>query len=181
MHEVDLDFDLLDLEGDVFPARRLLGRPTILVLLRHLGCLFCQEHLRQLRAYTWEVEAAQGEVVVISFADPPHVARFAKAIGHPYRWLSDPERASYKAFGVRRGNILNPFSWTDISRNFMSTLRGRPWIPQQSDIWQLGADFVFDPAGRLTLEYRCTSSHDRPPVSAVMDAFRKASLPIGTL
>jgi hypothetical protein len=34
---IDLDFDLMTLDGEVFPARRLLGRPTILVLLRYLG------------------------------------------------------------------------------------------------------------------------------------------------
>jgi len=34
---IDLDFDLMTVDGDVFPAHRLLGRPTILVLLRYLG------------------------------------------------------------------------------------------------------------------------------------------------
>jgi hypothetical protein len=34
---VDLDFDLLTVEGEVFHANRLIGRPTILVLLRYLG------------------------------------------------------------------------------------------------------------------------------------------------
>lgn len=35
--KVDLAFDLRTLDGDVFAARRLLGAPTILVLLRYLG------------------------------------------------------------------------------------------------------------------------------------------------
>ena len=35
--QIDLDFDLLTVDGEVFAARRLLGRPTILVLLRYLG------------------------------------------------------------------------------------------------------------------------------------------------
>lgn len=34
---IDLDFDLTSLNGKVFPASRLLGLPTILVLLRYLG------------------------------------------------------------------------------------------------------------------------------------------------
>jgi hypothetical protein len=34
---IDLDFELMTLDGQIFPARRLLGRPTILVLLRYLG------------------------------------------------------------------------------------------------------------------------------------------------
>ncbi len=34
---IDLDFDLMTPDGQVFPTSRLLGRPTILVLLRYLG------------------------------------------------------------------------------------------------------------------------------------------------
>ncbi len=34
---IDLDFDLMTLDGQIFPASRLFGRPTILVLLRYLG------------------------------------------------------------------------------------------------------------------------------------------------
>jgi hypothetical protein len=34
---IDLDFDLMAVDGNVYPARRLLGRPTILILLRYLG------------------------------------------------------------------------------------------------------------------------------------------------
>jgi AhpC/TSA family len=175
MAEIDLDFELRDLDGSPFPARRLLGRPTILVLLRHLGCLFCQEHLRQLRVYAGEVEGAGGAVVVVSFGEPEHVARYSRAIGDPYQWLSDPLRMSYRAFGIGRGGFLNPFSRTDIWHNLVSGLQGRFWLPQQIDIWQLGADFVFDAEGSLTMAYRCRSSHDRPPASAVMEAFRKAA------
>ena len=76
---------------------------------------------------------------------------------------------------VGRGGLLNPFSFTDIWRNAYSTLRGRPWLPQQADLWQLGADFVFDAEGVLTMAYRCRSSHDRPAPEAVLEAFRKAS------
>jgi hypothetical protein len=175
MARIELDFDLRDVAGDRYPARQLLGSPTILVLLRHLGCLFCQDHLAQLRAHAEEVEAARGQIAVISFAAPPHVERFARALEHPYLWLSDPARVSYRAFRVGRGGPLNPFSNTDLWSNFVSTVRGRPWLPQQADIWQLGADFVFDSDGNLTMAHRCRASHDRPSAAAVITAFRRAA------
>jgi hypothetical protein len=34
---IDLDFDLMTVDGGVFHAHELLGRPTILVLVRYLG------------------------------------------------------------------------------------------------------------------------------------------------
>ncbi|TMD53441.1 MAG: AhpC/TSA family protein, partial [Chloroflexi bacterium] len=174
------NFDLRDLDGAPYPATRLLGRPTVLVLLRHLGCLFCQEHLSRLRDHDQEIAGAGGRVAVVSFAGPEHVRRFALALGHPYLWLSDPERSCYRALGVGRGGALNPFSFTDLWRNAYSTLRGQPWIPQQADLWQLGADFVFDADGQLTLAYRCRSSHDRPSSETVLEAFRKAARPART-
>jgi len=180
MARIGLNFDLRDLDGAPYPATRLLGRPTVLVLLRHLGCLFCQEHLSRLRDHDQEIAGAGGRVAVVSFAGPEHVRRFALALGHPYLWLSDPERSCYRALGVGRGGALNPFSFTDLWRNAYSTLRGQPWIPQQADLWQLGADFVFDADGQLTLAYRCRSSHDRPSSETVLEAFRKAARPART-
>jgi len=34
---IDLGFDLFDLKGATVPAASLLGRPTILVVLRYIG------------------------------------------------------------------------------------------------------------------------------------------------
>jgi len=34
---IDLNFDVMTVDGEAFPARRLLGRSTILILLRYLG------------------------------------------------------------------------------------------------------------------------------------------------
>jgi hypothetical protein len=34
---INLDYDLLALDGSRFPAAGLLGRPTVLVVLRYLG------------------------------------------------------------------------------------------------------------------------------------------------
>jgi hypothetical protein len=175
MDRIGLDFTLLDIEGRPFHASLLLGRPTILVLLRHLGCLFCQQHLAELRKFTSEIDQTGGQVAVVSFAPHPHLAGFAEALGYPYVWLSDPDRASYRAFDIGRGGLLNPFSPTDLWRAATGLVRGKPWIPQQRDIWQLGADFVFDPDGMLTMAHQCQSSHDRPPVADVIAAYRLAT------
>ena len=175
MAQIALDFTLVDLEGRPFEASSLLGRPTILVLLRHLGCLFCQQHLRELRQFSGEIARADGRVVVVSFAPRLHLAGFAAALGHPYLWLSDPDRVSYRAFNVGGSSFLNPFSPADLWRAATGLMRGTPWIPQQRDIWQLGADFVFDADGRLTMAHRCRSSHDRPTMHEVITAFRLAA------
>lgn len=54
-------------------------------------------------------------------------------------------------------------------------LKGKSWRPEQLDLAQMGGDFGFDCAGNLLLEHRGSSCDDRPSVSAVISAFRRAA------
>ena len=122
-----------------------------------------------------EIDSAGGQVAVISFAAPEQVARFATALGHPFLWLSDEERQSYRALNMGRLGLLKFLSRADVLKSAASTLRGKPWLPRQGDLWQLGGDFVFGTDGGLTLEHRSKNSHDRPSMEALMAAFRTAA------
>ncbi len=117
----------------------------------------------------------QGQVAVVSFATPKHLKVFADHVGHPFLWLADPQRSSYKRLGPRRrglGAIAPPrVVWGYIRL----ILRGRIWRPEQLDLAQMGGDFVFDRDGNLTLSHVSTSSDDRPAAQAVMLAFRRAA------
>jgi peroxiredoxin len=128
-----------------------------------------------LREFDQEIAMRQGLVVVISFAEPEHVKAFAKRLGHPFVWLADPERSSYRRLGSRRrglGGIAPPrVIWGYVRL----ILRGRIWRPEQLDLAQMGGDFVFDREGNLTLSHVSQSSDDRPAVATVMAAFRRAA------
>lgn len=58
-----------------------------------------------MREFDKEVADLGGRVAVISFADPDRLARFAQRLNHPYLWLADPARASYRALGLGRGGV----------------------------------------------------------------------------
>ena len=128
---IDLDFDLLTLDGEVFHARQLI----------------CSGHLK----------------------------RFAERLGHPYLWLADPGRRSYRRLGSVRGGLGAIAPWRAVWGYIRLILRGRIWPPEQLDLAQMGGDFVFDENGDLTLRHISSSSDDRPSVSAVMSAFRRAA------
>jgi peroxiredoxin len=128
-----------------------------------------------LREFDQEVESRQGQVAVISFAGPEHLKQFAERSRHPFLWLADPERSSYKRLGLGRGGltaIAPPRAVWGYIRLF---LRGKIWHPEQLDVAQMGGDFVFDRDGNLTLSHVSTSSDDRPSAEAVMSAFRRAA------
>lgn len=128
-----------------------------------------------MREHSAAIAAAGGQIAVVSFASPEQVARFAVALEHPFLWLSDESRQSYLALRMGRLGPLGFLLPTDVLKTIGSTLRGKPWVPRQRDLWQLGGDFVFGPDGELTLEYRSKNSHDRPSMKVVMAAFVKAA------
>jgi peroxiredoxin len=134
-----------------------------------------------LREFDQEIAAAQGRIAVISFASPEHLKRFAERLGHPFLWLADPKRLSYTHLGLGRRGLVAIAPPRVVWGYLRLMLRGRIWRPEQIDLAQMGADFVFDRSGNLTLQHVSTASDDRPSVKTVMSAFRRAaSAPSGT-
>jgi hypothetical protein len=128
-----------------------------------------------LREIEPEVTQRGGAVVVISFAPPDKLAPFAAGLRHPYLWLSDVDRQSYRSLQLGRDYLLSLLHPRDVWMVTTSTLRGKPWIPRQFDMWQLGGTFVFAADGTFTMTHRCRASFDRPPVPAVRAAFLAAA------
>ena len=128
-----------------------------------------------MREYDEEITRLQGQVVVISFAGPDKLKPFAGRLGHPFLWLADPKRESYRRLGPgRRG----PFAIAPprvMGGYIRLLLRGMVWRPEQLDWAQMGGDFVFDRAGNLTLSHISSSSDDRPAASLVVSALRRAA------
>ena len=119
----------------------------------------------------------KGQVAVISFATPDHLKRFAKHSGHPFLWLADPGRLSYKHFGLGRRGLMAIAPPRAVWGYIRFILGGRIWRPEQLDLAQMGGDFVFDRSGNFMLRYFGTRSDDRPSMNAVMAAFRGAASP----
>lgn len=128
-----------------------------------------------MREFDLEIANLKGQVAVISFARPDHLKRFAEQLRHPYLWLADPERRSYRSLGFgRRG--LSAIAPPRVVWDYMRfALQGKIWHPRQLDMAQMGGDLVFDRHGNLTLKHAGSSSDDRPSVEAVMSAFRRAA------
>ena len=128
-----------------------------------------------MREYDREIAERQGQVAVISFAQPGHLKRFAERLGHPYVWLADPGRISYRRLGLQRKGLSAIAPPRVIWGYVRLILRGKIWRPAQLDMAQMGGDVVFDCRGNVTLKHVSSSSDDRPPVGVVMAAFRRAA------
>ncbi|GAC1661130.1 MAG: hypothetical protein PVS2B1_18780 [Candidatus Dormibacteraceae bacterium] len=128
-----------------------------------------------MREFDQEIADLDGQVAVISFGRPDHLKRFAAHLGHPYLWLADPERRSYRSLELGRKGLLAIAPPRVIWAHVRFAFRGKIWHPEQLDVAQMGGDFVFDRGGELSLRHLSSASDDRPAISVVMSALRQAA------
>jgi len=116
-------------------------------------------------------EELAAPIVVITFASPPLLARFAAELDLGLPILADRDRALYAALGFGSGSVarvwLDPRVWARYARLLA---RGHRMRRMQEDTLQLGGDAVVDAHGRLAWIYRSRGPDDRPAIEALRRA-----------
>ena len=109
--------------------------------------------------------------VCITFASPALLAAFERDLDLRIALYGDPERAAYRAFGMRRGSLarvwLHPRVWWEYARLLA---RGRRVAGVEQDTLQLGGDAVIGSDGRLRWIYHSRGPEDRPSVEELIAA-----------
>jgi hypothetical protein len=107
-------------------------------------------------------------IVAVNFDTPERVARYASAFGRDVLFLCDPGRSLYARLGIGRTSRarvwLHPLVWLAYVRLLIA---GNRFRGPTSDIQQLGADVIFDPALRPTWIYRSRGPEDRPSIDEI--------------
>lgn len=138
--------------------------PTLLVFLRHFGCVFCRETVAELRQSS---EAADFPPILFFFQGTPTEGRaFLRRDWPTVRAVADPGLRFYEAFGVER------MSWTDMLRPALweaqrrARARGFEQGERSGDIWRLpGVFLVLGDRVLWSHEYR--HAGDLPDFAAV--------------
>jgi hypothetical protein len=122
------------------------------------------------------LERAGATAVFIVHDEPGLVRRTMLAgLDVPYPVLVDSDRRAYRAWGLRRGSVLDtwlyPRAWVTYARLLLGgrdRFRGRG-----RDTLQLGGDFIV--AGDGTIVYsRPQSRDDRPPVAVLLHVLEQS-------
>jgi hypothetical protein len=146
------------------------GRPAVLILMRHLACLPCREHLVEVSRRRDEFGRAR--LLCITFVEPALLAAYERELGvDGIEFFADPDRSVYDALGFGRASFarvwLHPKVW---ARYAALIARGRRLHPPAQDVYQLGGDAILDDAGRLRWVYASSGPEDRPAVDALLRA-----------
>lgn len=92
------------------------------------------------------------------------------------RFLADPERAVYRAYGLGRNSLLRVYGPRILAQYVVWGLRGKP-IRIREDTLQRGGNFVVGRDGRLTLAHTGRDQADRPSVDTILAALRAGAGP----
>lgn len=145
---------------------QLGSQPTLLVFLRHLGCLFCRETVQDLRAISQSTPAFP-PLLFFTQSTPVELRAFLRRDWPTARAISDPDRAFYAAFGIERMSplgLLRPALWQAERR---ARAKGHERGERSGDIWRMPGVFLVAGARVLwTHEFRHAGDHpdwDRIP------------------
>jgi peroxiredoxin len=99
-------------------------QPMMLYFMRHTGCPFCRESLARLRKLRRQIEESGTRLVLVHMSSESHARKFLSRFGlADVPAISDPRRALYRAFALRRGTlwqVAGPQLW---ARGFPLLLR----------------------------------------------------------
>jgi hypothetical protein len=116
-------------------------RPTLLVLLRHFGCIFCRETVNDLRAAT-EADPAYPPVLFVYQESPELGQPFFDEFWPAARAVSDPERALYRALGVERMGLKEMFHPGVIACGLRAASKGNAQTKATADPMQMPGVFL---------------------------------------
>ena len=124
--------------------------------------------MSQLRRQYAEIQTRKASVVVVSFEPRDRLFQLARQLQLPFPLLSDPERDVYRAYGLRRGRLLQLLSPGTVLAYIGFLAKGRRYHLRRSDLLQLGGDFVIDGRGITQYEHRGDAPHERPSVEQIL-------------
>ena len=146
----------------------LSPKGIVLVFLRHFGCMFCKDHVSQLRDSYDAFDKRGWNIVAVGQGTPARSAKFRDDNHLPFPVLGDMTLASYDLYGLRRGalsNFLNPGLY---KAGMTSFLRGNMPGKPEGDASQDPGTFLIDRSGRLLHSHIGKHSGDFPSASAIL-------------
>lgn len=135
-----------------------MEKPVLIFFLRHLGCTFCKETLRDFEDWNQKL-ATTAHFVIVTQSEAEVVRDMVPGIDpRSYHVVSDPSCWLYRAFGLGRGRFLQLFGVREWTRGFELLLRRGIFVgPLQGDGLQMPGSFVLN-RGDLVWEQRPTSA-----------------------
>jgi hypothetical protein len=138
---------------------------TMLVFLRHFGCMFCREMVADLRLHS-ETEGERERILFFYQGTVPEGREFFGKHWSSARAIADQPLRFYQGFGIRKGTLAQTFSPAVWRSGMKAWSRGhRPGMPQGSIRQMPGLMWV--QAGRIVWRHDFEHAGDHPKLSEI--------------
>lgn len=166
--------EVLDAWGKpVFFRKLWQGKTTVMVLLRHFGCLFCHEQAATMLNALSSIEDAGADLIFLGNGNPAHAGEFMRRLGLSERVFTDPGRVIYRKLEMRHG-LLRTLN-LESSRHSRRALRGGyRQRGTHGDRWQQGGVLVIEPDGSVAFQHLSEVAGDHAAASDVLVVLRKS-------
>jgi hypothetical protein len=140
------------------------ANPLLVVFVRHFGCTFCREAMRDLGKLRQQIEGEKGLRLVLVHMSP---VRYAAEQLETYglagiHQISDPEQSLYRAMGLKRGTFSQLFGWKMWKEGFRAGVLEGLWVGRErGDGFQMPGYFVLK-AGEIVEQYLPQNAADHP-------------------
>ena len=157
--------------------------PSVVVMLRHFGCIGCDVTVTELAPRLTELRAAGAKTVLVGNGPPEVIAGFVERHGlgdKPVEVVTDPTLATFRAAGLARSAwaTFGPRAIADYVR-----ARGGGHVPGKTagDALQQGGALVVDAGGEVAFHHVARSLGDHADVSDLVDAVLGLALRASTM
>jgi len=144
--------------------------PTVLVFLRHYGCIFCREHVAQLREHEQEFRQRGANLAAIGLGDLNYARIFREDTGITFPLLVDAGRIAYRAVELRKTTFFGLFTRENFGARSRARAAGHHQHKLGKDPFQLGASFVFAQGNKDLFVHLSAYTGDNAPVSSLLKA-----------
>lgn len=114
---------------------------TLIVFLRHFGCVFCRETLSDMRAVA-ESDARFPRPLFFFQGSPTEGRALLRRYWPDLRAAADPSLEFYAGFGIRRGGLVKMFGPPVWSANSRARQKGHRNGERSGDIWRMPGVFL---------------------------------------
>lgn len=159
---INIPDDMLTNDGESLKELSI-QQPILLVFLRHFGCIFCREALKDLSQRQDKFKIQNVKLVFVHMADPEIAYAYFKQykLGE-VSFVTDQECKFYERFGLVKGSFNQLFGLQNWIRGFEATMKGAMiGIKQIGDGFQMPGVFYLE-NGKIKDQYIHNYASDKP-------------------
>jgi hypothetical protein len=158
---LDLPLSGLNLPADTLGRVLAMSSRTLLVFVRHYGCLFCREMLKDLRAVR-AADAGYPSVVVFGQGDLDESSKFFDKFWPDVPVVCDPAKRFYDAFGLGQGSAYQMFGPRVWACGIRAAVKGNLVGKPVGDPWTMPGVFLASADGELLWKHEFAHAGDHP-------------------